>query len=75
MSAEERLELWREERDRVLGLIASDPADSNGLNDVLLGDVIQMERFIRHYEEKIARKPPTLAGVNRLHINSPEGRH
>jgi hypothetical protein len=58
MSDLERLELWREERDRLLGLIAGDPTDSNGLNDVLRGDLIQIERFIRHYETKVVEEGP-----------------
>jgi hypothetical protein len=58
MSDRERLELWREERDRLLGLIAGDPTDSDGLNDVLRDDVVQIERFIRHYETKVAEECP-----------------
>jgi hypothetical protein len=54
MSDKERLDLWREERDRLLRLIAGDPTDSKGVHDVLRGDVIEIERVIRRYEDKVA---------------------
>jgi hypothetical protein len=50
----ERLELWRGDRDRLLRLIAGDSTDGNELHDVLQGDAIEIERFIRHYEKKAA---------------------